>query len=290
MIDYNVQEVPINSIFIDSKFNFRGYVPPMDVLSLAKSIKDRGLDTPITIQEFSMPSRPEIKWRVVAGHRRLTAHWVNQAETIPAFIRKFENEVQARIYNLLENVERKDLNIVQEAEALSYFYEIKNPNGTRVFGPDDLQEMLKQSPSWIKIRLELLKLDPDIRAEAATGLLSQDHIRTLVKLGSREKQIEFIKQLKDKKLKGEPLRQSHSITEAKEVLRIKVRKKEEITELKEFIFDIMGPNLATRVLAYADGNISFASVCNSIKDECDKAGIPFTPPESIKKALMGDLR
>ena len=113
--EYNAHDVLMSEIFSDDEFNCRGRIIPLDVLDLAKSIKETKLQQPIAVQPFKHPTNPNIKYRIIAGHRRFMAFVVNKSTTIPAIIRDGLSELDARLLNLTENLKRQDLNMLQEA-------------------------------------------------------------------------------------------------------------------------------------------------------------------------------
>ena len=72
-----VHDIPMSDIYCDNDFNCRGYIPPHDVITLAKSILANKLQQPIVIQPWDQI--PGKLWRIVSGHRRYTAHVLNDA-------------------------------------------------------------------------------------------------------------------------------------------------------------------------------------------------------------------
>src|SRR5262245_14130389 len=110
MNDYTAVMVPMDQIFSDDDFNCRGRIAPIDVIDLAKSIEEVGLQQPIVVQPYKHPLNPKILYRIMAGHRRFMAFRVNKSDKIPAFIREGLTDFEARLLNLTENLKRQDLN------------------------------------------------------------------------------------------------------------------------------------------------------------------------------------
>ncbi len=285
---YQVYSIPLDDIFLDESFNCRGSIAPIDVLDLARDIKDRKLDTPITVQPYD--GVPGKKYRIVTGHRRYTAFEVNRADPevgekyseIPAFIERNLDETQARTLNLRENLHRKQLNILQEANSLKYYFDLK------VFSDIDIADMVGMSPPWVTVRKALLKLPKEIQEVAAAGLMTQQQIKHCATLKTPEKQFAFVKKIKEAKEKGESLNLTPSIKTSKDALKQRERKAPEIKEMKELIYDTFGPNLATRALAWAEGVISTVELNGSIEAEARKLGIQYKTPDWINRALVGD--
>lgn len=285
---YQVQNIPMDEILSDPSFNCRGEIAPIDVLDLAKDIAERGLDQPIVLQPFSSPTNPKIKYRVIAGHRRHLAFRVNNAVTIPAYVRADYTELQAKLLNFRENIFRQQLNIKQEAKALQFFLNYKNTENTRhLFTEGELAEMFGQSRGWVQVRKTLLELPEDIQDEAAAGLLTQDQIKLVGRIKKREDQYELVRKIKEKKLRGEKVRLTPSVQRSSDAMKARERKKPEIEELLEMIYTVLGPGLHTRLLAWCAGNISTIALYSSIQEYCAENDIKFEMPAFINNALLG---
>jgi ParB/RepB/Spo0J family partition protein len=282
---YKVVSVPMKEIFSDADFNCRGAIAPIDVLDLAKDVAERGLDQPIVLQPWD---KPPYQYRIVAGHRRHMAFRVNKAEFIPAYIRDDLDETAARLLNLRENVLRRELNILQEARGLSYFLAQKK-GGRGLFTEAELGDIFGQSRGWVQIRKDLLSLPPDIQAEAASGLLTANHIKQLVKM-SNEDRYAAIRKIKDRKIRGESTKLTATINRPGDVLRARRREPAEIAEMLDAIYDLFGPNLATRCLAWAAGNINTAALYQTLAEVAEDEGVKFKVPQSVRDAITGVTR
>lgn len=284
---YRVQPIPMSEILSDPNFNCRGHIAPIDVIDLAKDIADRGLDQPIVLQPFTNDN-PKIKYRVVAGHRRHMAFKINNAESIPAYVRDDLTELQAKMLNLRENLHRQELNIKQEAKALQYFLNYKGETSERhLFTEVELSEIFGQSRGWVQVRKLLLELPDDIQNEAAAGILTQDQIRLVAKLKNNKDRYELVRKIKEKKLRGEKIKLTPSVQRASDVMKAKERKKPEIEEMLDILYTLIGPGLHTRICAWAAGNISTVALYSSIQEYCEENSIPFKMPSFINNALLG---
>lgn len=287
---YQVYNIPLDDIYLDENFNCRGPIAPIDVIDLATDIKNRKLDTPITVQPYNAIAGK--KWRIVAGHRRYTAFEVNRLDPdpvvsarfdkIPSFIEANLDETAARTMNLRENLHRKQLNIMQEANAIQYYLSIK------AFNELDIADMVGVSRGWVQVRAALLKLPKDIQEVAAAGLMTQAQIKHCAGLKKLEQQYAFVKKIKETKEKGERLDLTPTIKQAKDALKQRERKGSEIKEMKDLIYDVFGPCLATRAMAWADGTISTVELNNTIEEEARKTGKVYKTPDWINRALVGD--
>lgn len=279
---YKVEMIDMETLWADPSFNCRGHIAPIDVIDLAKDIAAKGLDIPITVMPIV---HEKYKYKVVAGHRRHMAFLVNKATQIPAYVRPDFDELGARRFNLRENLHREDLNIKQEAHALKYFLQYKV--GDRcVFTDKELAEEFGQSVGWIQVRKSLLNLPDDIQDEAAAGMINQDQIRILAKIKKTEDRYALLRKIKEKKQRGEVVK-LETTQPTRNPLKSKKRDPIEIKQIQDELYDLIGPGLVTRVLAWCRGEISTVALYNSIQDYCREEDIPFKMPAYINQALVG---
>lgn len=262
----DVQQLLVKEIYADPEFNCRGQVVPFDVIELAKSIELNGLAQPIVVQPFL---RAPYKWRVVMGHRRLKAHEILRRETIAASIREDLTDTQARAMNLIENLERKDLTLMQEARALAKFSNL---------GQDEVAKLLGQSRGWVQVRFMALQLDPGIQAEIDAGFISQAQIREIYGIPSNEGKIAVVREIKDAKIRGEK-RSFTPKSNVKKMTEKRVRTVSELYQVQDAIREAIGNNFATRCLAFAAGEISVLELYQDLKIEADNLGIPYSVPQ-----------
>jgi ParB family chromosome partitioning protein len=154
-------------IYVDPDFNSRRYITLESVMELAESIRLNGLRFPIVVQPWAGPQ----PYRLVAGHRRFRAMGILKATSIPAMIVEMTTDFEALKWNLLENLERKDLTILEEAQAIRRLY----PHGTM----REIAEGLSRSHRWVYIRLQLVGLPEQVQQMAAAGMLTYGDIEAL---------------------------------------------------------------------------------------------------------------
>lgn len=140
---------------------------------LSNSIKENGVFQPIIIKK-------SIKgYEIIAGERRVKASVLAGLETIPAIVRDFSDEEMMQIA-LLENLQREDLNAIEEAQA--YKSMIESLNITQ----DILSQKLGKSRSHITNMLGLLRLPNNIQDLVVQNKISMGHARVLSKLDDWE--------------------------------------------------------------------------------------------------------
>ncbi len=273
MDEYKVSNLAMSDIYLDNEFNCRGAILPIDVVDLAKDIAINGLQFPIAVQpvadvENSLPAGK--LFRIVAGHRRFVAFKVNNEQFIPAMIKSNLSELRARLVNLSENLKRQDLNILQEAGAV---------NGLQLLGmtQEAIARELGMSRTWVQIRLHLLRLPKDIQAEAASGCLNQDQIRSLFSLKDNDRRYAAIRTIKNARLRGEK-GISISKTATEDPFKKKRQPKHVVQDMIDHMAKSIGYGLHTRVLAWTNGVINSAELFYDIKAYAEDHSIEYDCP------------
>lgn len=146
---------------------------------LASSIKERGVFQPILV-------RKSLKgYELIAGERRLKASKLAGLKEIPAVVLDGVDDKDMMEVSLLENIQREDLNPIEEAQA--YEQIIKKLDYTQ----DELAKRVSKSRTYITNTLRLLKLPKKVQDMLANGKLSYGHGRALLSLDDEDKIIEL---------------------------------------------------------------------------------------------------
>lgn len=287
MLQYDpdrVYDLPTKEIFVDSDFNCRGAINPMDVIDLSKDIKTKGLHTPVFVEPWDKV--PGKKYRLVAGYRRFKAHMLNEADsqyqesrgdkayTIRSMVKENLTDLEARGLNLSENIQRVNLTIKQEAHALE-------PFKLAGWSEQQVMEHLKMSRGWVQVRYMLLELPEQIQDEAAAGFLTQQQIRHCYTLSQTnvEAAFDYVKAIKDKKLLGKirPVKPEDFAVKNEK----RVRTETEIYAMQDTIRDVFGNNMATRVLGWVSGNISDLEMHREIWTQANLNGKFYVMPSGL---------
>lgn len=274
-IRLEVTYIPLKEIDDSPEFNCRGKIAPIDVLDLAKDISGRGLIQPIGVMELDAAQRAASgkSYRILAGFRRFMAHKVNEEKEIACIINDIDNDIDALTFNLAENIQRKDLDILQEAMAIKRLHDLGVPE-------QDAGLKTGMSRGWIQVRFMLLGLPKEVQQEAAAGIISQDNIRKLYtlyrKTGDKEQLFAQVRRLKEAKAKGVALK----VEVSKDKIRHTkiMRKKNEIINMMSHLQDNIGNGLHTRCLAWCAGEISDLDLYYSIKIHADENDKLYTIP------------
>jgi ParB family chromosome partitioning protein len=268
-----VQSLALSDILVDDEWNCRGKISPIDVADLATDIDARGLLQPVIVAPHNQDG---YKYKLIAGYCRTFAHRILNKSHIQAVVRDdLVDEVEARIINLSENIQRKQLNIVQEAHALGRFIDLKMTE-------TEISERLGMSRGWVQVRLMLLKVPERIQKNVAAGLITQKQIRHLYTLykrskitGNEEQLYDAVKKIKDARERGKTL----DVNPNKRHLSSKRhRKRGELFQMMDHLLDTVGPGLHTKALAWAAGEINTYDFYDSVEDLAHELGIDYTKP------------
>jgi ParB/RepB/Spo0J family partition protein len=272
-------DVRLDELLVDHDWNHRGFVAPMDVIDLAHSIERDKLQTPITVQPWTDPKNPKVKYKVVAGHRRATAcHKILKWTTIPAFVKVYENQIAARTASLIENLQRKELNIKQEAHALKTYTDA-------YWSEQDIADHLSQSRGWVKVRLQLLNLCEKVQDYAAAGLLTQEHIR-LLQGKSETQQLAFVHEVKEAKAKGEKLTIEKPVKKTNPHA-LKPRGREEIFEKMTELYGIFGQmEFWARCMSWCAGQITEYDLMKDVERWAKEHGHSYRIPTEMLMAKL----
>ncbi len=244
--EYQAYPLPVDRIYYDADFNCRDEFTLQSVSELAESIKDAGrLIYPVTVQPWT--GQPGYDYRLIAGFRRFRAMTVFlKAKEIPAVIASDLTEHQARLLNVVENLQRKDLNIWEEARALKRLY----PEGVTL---RQAARELKQTTHWVHVRLRLLRMPSHIQQKAAAGLLSAANLDTLAGIDKPEDRLLAVGKIVEARRRGKGNRLPGLERTYKQS---KVRAREEINRMVERMLLAGIEGLAPRVGAWCAGHVS----------------------------------
>jgi len=247
---YDTFAIHSSLIYYDPDFNCRSAFTLDSVKELADSIGKDGLAYPVIVQPWDQ--RPDYEYRLLAGHRRFKAimtflDW----ETIPANIRANLSDWEAHKLNFLENLERKDLNILEEARAIQRLF----PEGASII---KVKTELQRPYYWAYIRLRLLQLPEEIQTMVAAGLLRRADIEILDRIEEgKEAQIRAAEELVRSHRERKPGRRKGFRPFQKSAKRInRVRNREEINQMVSKMLELGITGLPTRVGAWCAGHIT----------------------------------
>ena len=239
IIELNLDEIRPNPYQPRTTFNEES------LRELAESIKINGVFQPIIVKKG-------IKgYDLVAGERRLRASKMAGKLTIPAIIRDFSDQQMMEIA-LLENLQRENLNVIEEARA--YETMIKKLNLTQ----DELSNKVSKSRSHVTNILGLLRLPQEIQQMIIENKLTMGHARVLSKLESEDKMLEYAQMIVNNKI---PVREIEEIT-VKDERKNKIKKATDDRGYK-YVEELLREKLDTKVkIKEKKIEISFVNVAD----------------------------
>lgn len=164
---YETLRIPVSVIYFDRDFNCRGEFTPQSCAELSESMGTKGLKIPIIVQprEDAEGVPDGYEFRIVAGHRRYTAAKLFLSwDTIPATVITGLSAADARLINLIENLERKDLTLYQEAVALRKTFPEK-------LSYVKMAAAVNKSSGWVRLRCRLLDAPEEIQKLVKQGAI-----------------------------------------------------------------------------------------------------------------------
>ncbi|SMB87565.1 chromosome partitioning protein, ParB family [Desulfonispora thiosulfatigenes DSM 11270] len=179
-------ELKISSIKPNS-FQPRKVFDPEKLNELMLSIKEHGVVQPIVVRTIDQG------YELVVGERRLRACKKLGFTHIPAIIKDYNDEKMMEVA-LIENIQRHNLNPVEEANAYKSLIEIYN------FSQEDLAKKVGKSRPYISNFLRLLNLPDNILNLLAENKISVGHARSLLSLEDPNSQIEIVQRIIDEQL------------------------------------------------------------------------------------------
>ena len=218
----NTQKINISQIVpnpLQPRKNFKNE----ELKELSSSIKNQGLIQPIIVKPTD-----DNQFQIIAGERRWRACQLNGMHEVDCVIKDLD-ETSVLETALIENIQREDLNVIEEANAYKGLINIKNINN------DSLAKLIGKSPSHVSNILRLLELDKKIQEMVISGDLSMGHARALIGVPDA---INKANEIVEKKLS---VRQTEKITsEFKNNKKNKTEKDPNITDLEKELSDKIG--------------------------------------------------
>ncbi len=158
------------------------------ISALAQSISQVGLIQPLVVRQMGSV------YELVAGERRLRACKSLGMEKVPCIVQEYVAEEDSAMMALIENLQREDLNFVEEAQCYNAL--LNNYNLTQ----DELAKRLGRSQSSIANKLRLLRLSEPVKEAMLASGFTERHARALLKLREERHQLDIIKKVGDKGL------------------------------------------------------------------------------------------
>ncbi len=194
-----------------------------EIGELATSIKNQGIIQPIAVKEIN-----DGQYQIIAGERRWRASQLAGLHEVDCVIKDLQDS-QILESALIENIQREDLNVIEEANAYKDLISIKKMNN------EGLAKMIGKSASHVSNILRLLELDKPIQEMVMRNEISMGHARALIGVPNA---LERAKEIVSKKLS---VRDVESLTSNfKKNKKSKITKDPNIVDLERELSDKIG--------------------------------------------------
>lgn len=159
-----------------------------EIAGLADSIKSNGVIQPIIVRRRGPDS-----YEIITGERRWRAAQKAGLREVPIVVREATDRDLAE-WSLIENIQREDLNPIEEAEAYNRLVEMFQ------FSHEEIARRVGKDRSTVVNALRLLKLPTKVQREIIAGTITAGHARALLALQTTTEQLKALKTILDRKL------------------------------------------------------------------------------------------
>ncbi len=182
-----VQEISV-SLLEPGPFQPRGRFSDSALEELADSIVEKGIIEPIIVREVGGG-----RYQVICGHRRVAAAKKVGLEVVPAVVRNV-SDLEAFEIALVENLQREDLNPIEEARAYARLKEEFD------LTQEEIAKRIGIDRSTVANRLRLLSLPIEVQGMLEEGVISEGHARALLGVKDKVRLIAIAKEVMRKEL------------------------------------------------------------------------------------------
>ena len=182
---FNTEKDEVVQLYLDdiipNRFQPREIFDERALKELAVSIREHGVIQPIIVRSVANG-----KYEIIAGERRYKASALAGLTKIPALIRNLDDKESSKVA-LLENLQRKNLNPIEEARTYQKILEIDQMT------QEELAKTMGKSQSAVANKLRLLSLPDAIQNALLKEQISERHARALINVPDTKKQKELLK-------------------------------------------------------------------------------------------------
>ena len=198
---------------------------------LAESIKSQGIIQPLTVEEIA-PG----EFSIIAGERRFRAAKIAGLEMVPAIVVSI-NEIQRIQMSLIENIQRENLNAIEEASAYQYLIDHSG------YTQEMVAQKVGKSRSAVANSLRLLSLNDKMKDDIVSGAMSAGHARAILSLVNpadrellRDKIVHEGLSVRDAEILAESYNKGHKLIQRKK----SAEKNTEVVNIEEKFVSAVG--------------------------------------------------
>ena len=190
------------------------------LIELSESIKQFGILQPLLVQ------KRDDYYEIIAGERRWRAARMANLKEVPVLIRNYTEKEILEIA-LIENLQRENLNAIEEAKAYKKLMEEFNMK------QDEVAERVSKSRTAVTNSMRLLKLDEKVQQMLIDEMISSGHARALIPIEDKELQYTIALKIFDEKLN---VRETEKLIKTLQTEPIKVEKEDKKVPTNDFIY------------------------------------------------------
>jgi len=211
---------------------------------LINSIKEKGVLQPITVREIQNGT-----FIIIAGERRYRASKALGLKWIPAYTVTIQHESEMMEYALIENIQRVNLNAIEEAEGYAIL------RGKYKLSQQDIAHKVSKSRAEIANKMRLLKLPPIIKDSLRNNIISYGHARSLLSIKESIKMIQLYYQIINNNLSVRDTEKLAKVITQKKKKSFKNPKSDKIILLKNKLKTKLDTNISITLNKKESGNI-----------------------------------
>jgi ParB family chromosome partitioning protein len=227
--------------------------------SLANSISSQGILQPITVRR-----RADGRFEIIAGERRWRAAQLAKLSVIPAIVKEVDDKKSLELA-LIENIQRQDLNPIEEAEA--YQYLMKEHQMTQ----QELADQVGKERATVANVLRLLQLDKEVRDWVSQGSITMAQAKVLLSITDLKLMKALAKKTKDQKLTVRALEKLARTTNSEIEAQASIDESTEAKLAIKSLQDRLQKTLGTKVeLLYNESGTGKLTVHFQTQEQLDK--------------------
>lgn len=182
-----VIQIPVKNIK-PNRYQPRSIFSEEKIKELAQTIQTHGMIQPIIVRHLDENDQAEQHYEIIAGERRWRAVESLGWEHISAIVKEMTDTETASVA-LIENLQREELTVIEEATAYAQLLEIHD------LTQEALAQRLGKNQSTIANKLRLLKLPQAVQEALLGKYITERHARALIKLSDEEEQIKLLQEI-----------------------------------------------------------------------------------------------
>ena len=254
---YIDDEIPVDNI-VPNKNQPRQYFSNDALEELINSINENGILQPLTLRELENE-----KYELIAGERRLRAAKQVGLKTVPGYVISIETDMKMLEYALVENIQRENLNPIEEAEGYALL------SGKYNLTPTQIAKKVGKNRSTISNSLRLLKLPPIIKRSLRDKKknFTSGHARALLKLRKSTQMLKLFNKITNHNLSVRNTEElaSEMLNLETKVLNLPIRKRKSSTlwKYENDLISIFGTKVQINKSKNGNGKITISFTSKS---------------------------